>query len=345
LLVGVLAGAAAPLAACAAPDDDPARAQSGEAPLASDETLAPGAPGAALVAPTPCPTSGKGALVTAAPCFVFPPTATGASSSGANAGVNHYALAPTGAPTGKLVLFLNPSLGSPAQSIGDPATNVYTAAVAARDHVLGLSYPSDQIIGRLCSDDDACFLPTRTTIVTGTRAAGTAPDLRAVGLTDSIHGRAALALAYLAATRPGDGWAQYLVPGVDPLVNPAAAVQWSKVIAMGHSQGGGHAALLARMHPLARLVVLSSPCDEANGAPASWLTASAAWQTATATAGYGFAAASDTTCGMHTEIWDALALAAARRFENAASCAGASAHTATTQCPANMARVQSLVTP
>lgn len=301
--------------------------------------------GAALAPPAACPSSGKGALVTAAPCWVFPPTATGAAAGGANADVNHYALAPTSAPTGKLVLFLNPSLGSPAQSIASASTNLYTAAIAARDHVLGLSYPSDQIIGRLCNDADACFLPTRTTIVTGTRQPGTAPELRAVGLTDSIHGRAALALAYLASTRPGEGWGQYLVAGVDPRTNPGAAVQWSKVIAMGHSQGGGHAALLARMHPLARLVVLSSPCDEANGAPASWLAASASWQTATAQLGYGFAAQSDTTCAMHTEIWDALAMAPARRFENAASCAGASAHTATTQCPSNMARVQSLVTP
>lgn len=299
----------------------------------------------ALVPPTPCPTSGKGAIVTTAPCFVFPPTATGASAGGANADVNHYALAPAGVPTGKLVLFLNPSLGSPAQSIATATTNVYTASIAARDHVLGLSYPSDQVIGILCNDNDACFLPTRTTIVTGVRQPGTAPNLRAVGLTDSIHGRTALALAYLAATRPGDGWAQYLVAGVDPLVNPAGAVRWDKVIAMGHSQGGGHAALLARMHSLARLVALSSPCDEDNGHPASWLTAGAGWQTPTATLGYGFASQSDTACAMHTEIWDAMAMAPARRFENATVCAGASTHTATTQCTANMARVQSLVTP
>lgn len=295
--------------------------------------------------PAPCPTSGKGALITAAPCFVFPPTATGAAAGGANASVNHYALSPVGLATGKLVLFLNPSLGSPGQSIGSPSSNIYTAAISARDYVLGLSYPSDQIIGRLCNDDDACFLPTRTTIITGTRQPGTAPELRAVGLTDSIHGRTALALAYLASTRPGEGWAQFLVAGVDPLTNPAAAVRWDKVIAMGHSQGGGHAALLAKLHSLARLVVLSSPCDEANGAPASWLTAGPTWQTAPAQLGYGFAAQSDTTCSMHTEIWDAMAMAPARRFENATSCAGASAHTATTQCPANMARVQSLVTP
>lgn len=302
----------------------------------------------AALAPTPpaaCPSSGGGAIVTTAPCFVFPPTATGVPAGGINAGVNHYALSPVSDATGRLVLFLNPSLGSPALSIAGPSTNVFTAAVAARDHVLGLSHASDQIIGSLCNDNDACFYPTRVTIVTGVRQSGAAARLKQIALTDSIYGRTALALAYLAATKPAGGWSQYLVAGVDPLTNPAGAVQWSKVIVMGHSQGGGHAAVLAKLQALARLVVLSSPCDEVGGAPASWLHADATWRTAPAALAYGFANQNDTTCRAHDEIWDALGLAAARRFENAATCSGASAHTATTQCTANMARVQSLVTP
>lgn len=317
--------------------------EDGELPLASSlsenrTSLVAAAP------PAACPASGSGALVTSAPCLVFPPTATGVPTGGINAGVNHYALSPVASPRGKLVLFLNPSLGSPAFSIASPANNLYTAAVAAGDHVLGLSHASDQIIGGLCNDDDACFYPTRATIVTGVRHVGAAARLRQIALTDSVYGRTALALSYLAATRPADGWAQYLVPGVDPLVNPAGAVQWGKVIAMGHSQGGGHAAVLAKLQPLARLVVLSSPCDEDGGVPASWLSVDATWRTSPSSLGYGFASASDTTCRAHGKIWDALGLAAARRFDNATTCSGASAHTATTQCTANMARVQSLVT-
>lgn len=298
----------------------------------------------AVSAPSPCPTSGDGAIVTSARCFVFPPTATGVPSGGLNAGVNHYALAPLSGGSGKLVLFLNPSLGSPAFSIASPSNNLYTAAVAAGDHVLGLSHASDQIIGGLCNGNDGCFYPTRATIVTGVRHAGAAARLRQIALTDSVYGRAALALAYLAASRPADGWGQYLVPGVDPLSDPARAVQWSKVIAMGHSQGGGHAAVLAKLQPLARLVTLSSPCDEVDGVPSSWLTADASWRAQPSALGYGFASSSDSTCHAHGAIWSALGLAAARRFDDAATCSGASAHTATTQCTANMARVQSLVT-
>lgn len=222
---------------------------------------------------TPCPTSGSGAVVTgSASCYVFTPASAGADSSGANATVNNYALAPAGGGSGHLVVYLNGSNGSPAGVAINASNNVYTVASGAGHHVLALSYMSDTAVGSLCSADE-CFLPTRMSIVTGLYHAGAATELRTVTRSEGIYSRLALALSYLAQYKPEDNWGQFLQPQADVELDPGNAVAWSKAIAAGHSQGGGHAALLSKLQPIKRLVVFSSPCDaDPNGNPASWLS-------------------------------------------------------------------------
>jgi hypothetical protein len=70
------------------------------------------------------------------------------------------------------------------------------------------------------------------------------------------------------------------------------------------------------------------------------------WATPIAARGFGFAASSDTTCPVHGAIWNAMGIAndATHHNDSAAKCAGASAHTATTQCTANMPTVHQLLT-
>lgn len=296
--------------------------------------------------PTPCPTSGTGAIiVSGASCVTFTPAMAGAAAGGVNAGTTQYGLAPTSAGTGRLVLFLPPSLGTPTQSIATPASNLYTAGIAAGDHVLSIAYRNNQVVGATCNGNDPCFLGMRMALVTGQPQPNAPAALNASILpTEGIHARAALALAYLAAVQPTAGWSQYLNAGVDPAVDPAGAVKWSRVIAVGHSQGGGHAALLAKLHLLARLVTLASPCDEVGGVPASWLDVTASWQTP-ALRGWGFSAPVDTTCSAYSAIWTALGYTASHRFTDAVPCAGSSAHGSPLQCTANMPRVQMLLTP
>ena len=295
--------------------------------------------------PSACPSTGTGAItVTGGSCVVFTPAMAGASASGVNAAVDQYALAPTSGATGRLVLFLPPSLGTPAHAIATPASNLYTAGLAAGDHVLSIAYRNNQVIGVICNGNDACFLGTRMALVTGAPQPNAAATINAtIQATEGIYARAALALAYLAAVQPAAGWSQYLTPGVDPVVDPAGAVQWSRVLVVGHSQGGGHAALLAKLHGVARLVTLASPCDEVGGVPASWLS-SGSWQTL-AWRRWGFAAPVDSTCSAYGAIWTALGYAAVHRFTDAAPCADTSAHTSPLQCAANMPRVQALLTP
>lgn len=220
-----------------------------------------------------CPASGKGAVIAGnASCYVFTPASAGADSSGANATVNNYALAPTDGGSGYLVVYLNGSNGSPAGAAVNANNNVYTVASGAGHHVLALSYTSDTAVGNLCSTDE-CFLPTRLSIVTGLYHPGAATELRTITRSEGIYSRLALALSYLAQNKPNENWGQFLQPQTDIELDPGNAVVWSKAIAAGHSQGGGHAALLSKLQPVKRLVVFSSPCDaDSNGNPASWLT-------------------------------------------------------------------------
>ncbi|MFT3696520.1 MAG: hypothetical protein QM831_25490 [Kofleriaceae bacterium] len=283
-----------------------------------------------------CPTTGSGALTPSdATCLVFTPADAGADPAGENATVNNYALAPTGTSNGKLVLYLNPSLGTPAFSIATPTDNIYTAATANGDHVLALAYASKQVIGVVCGTDNACYLDTRMTIVTG--IVQPHADASVAGVTESvgIYARALAGLNYLVAHDPSGHWDQFLAGG---------DIDWTKVIVMGHSQGGGHAALLAKLQPVARLVALSSPCDRGAGSTAAaWQTHDSTWASDPAQIGFGYDADGDTTCDVHIAVWDALGLDPNRRFNDVATCAAASLHTATTQCTANIPRVQAML--
>lgn len=333
------------LAGLAACTSDPAPASATDAPRASDGAASDGvAPDTAVAPPATCPSTGAGALIPAnSSCWVFTPTDSHAASDGENADVAQYALAPTTGARGYLVIFLNPSLGSPGQSIATPTDNIYNASVAAGDHVLAIAYASDLVIGVSCSGDDACYTDTRTAGITGVAQPHQAAGFTIVK-TAGIHERVALALSYLRASDPRGGWGPFYLGG-EPTDPSGAAIDWSKVIIMGHSQGGGYAAMLAKLHPVARMVALSSPCDAVGDAPATWQT-TGTWATAMAQRGYGFGASADTTCPLHTTIWNAIGIpnTAPQRDDNAVTCRGASPHTAPTQCTANMDEIRSLVT-
>ncbi len=297
----------------------------------------------------PCPTTGRGAITLppGATCVALTPAATGADPAGANAGDPHYALVPAGAGSGALVLFFNGSGGSPAGAIGDLEKNVYTAALAEGHHVLALSYRSDDAIGRLCPDDDPCFLPTRTAIVTGKPQAGAAAAVASIGLTEGIYARTTLALRGLARGASTASFAQFVTGAADF----GEAIVWSRVIVAGHSQGGGHAALLGRLNAVRRIVPLSSPCDSVGETPATWLTYDpTTWKTNPATAAYVFSALTtfgpggrptggDTICSAHAAAWRAMGVDPSRAFDDAFVC-GSSPHAATLGCVENFDRLR-----
>jgi len=312
-------------------DTDAIAEAASDAPDAiTPETDAPGDASATL---RPCPTTGKGAVAGDA-CFLLTPAESGLPPGGVNATVDQYALRPTSGARGKLVVFFNGSGGSPlAGARGSATANFYATARAAGLHVVALSYRSDDAIGVLCKGDDACFLPTRRTVMTGVFESGAAPSLAGIAVHEGALARLHAALTTLAARDPSGGWGAFVDPSA---AKPVDRVKWSLVIAAGHSQGGGHAALVGKMFAIDRVVALSSPCDQTATGPASWLdVGKTPYATSPAAAFHGLGAPGDPICAGYPAIWESLGLAAARRHADATICAGSAAHGASLECVEN----------
>lgn len=281
----------------------------------------------------PCPASGKGAV--AGPfCYLLTPAESGLPAAGVNAAVDQYALRPASGARGKLLLFFNGSGGSPiAGTRGPPAQNFYATARAAGLHVLAVSYRSDNAIGTLCKGSDACFLPTRETILSGAYQSGASPALSAIADHEGAYARIAAGLQALAERDPQGGWDAFLDSAA---AKPSERIRWTKVIASGHSQGGGHAVAIARSFAVDRVVTLSSPCDQTLVGPATWLNAAkTAFATSPAAAFHGLGAAGDGICPGYAAIWQVLGLAAERKHADAVVCSGSTPHGASIDCAEN----------
>lgn len=280
-----------------------------------------------------CATSGKGA-VAGDECFLLTPAESGLPATGANAAVDQYALRPQTGARGKLLLFFNGSGGSPAAGArGSASESFYATARGAGLHVFGVSYRSDDAVGLLCKGNDACFLATRRTILTGAFEAGAAPSLSGIAAHEGAIARLLAGLQTLAALDPSGGWSAFLDLSA---TKPVDKIRWSNVLAAGHSQGGGHAALVGRAFAIDRVVALASPCDLAGASPASWLDPTkGAYATNPKTSFHGLGAPGDTTCSGYPAIWSLLGLDPSRAHADAIVCAGATAHGAPIECVEN----------
>lgn len=281
---------------------------------------------------SPCPTSGTGAIVAPAGCTVFTPVDTGASALGDNATENAYALEPAGTPRHTLLVFFNASRGKPAGHIPNPTYNFYNAAANSGLHVIALPYRSSQVIGIVCINDPPCFALARRTVIRGIAEPGVASTLANIRDDEGVVWRLDAALRTLVSQRPGQGWEQFVGTGT----TPEARINWSNIMAAGHSQGGGHAAYMAKLFPLQRVIQLSSTCDAFGSTPAPW-TSDGLWLTSPASNFVGLGTAGDTICPYHVAVWTAMGMDASRQFDNAELC-GKDAHIGSSNCVDNYPR-------
>lgn len=116
-------------------------------------------------------------------------------------------------------------------------------------HALGISY-SNATISPLCAGtaDKQCFDKVRSEVINGTDLT----NLVSVNPANSINNRILKALQYLNAKFPAQNWGQYY---------NGSNLIWEKIAVAGHSQGGGHAAFLAKKNKVARVVLFASPKD------------------------------------------------------------------------------------
>lgn len=158
-------------------------------------------------------------------------------------------------PRGQLLVFL------PGTGAGTSDQDEFGRTAASLGyHVVYLMYPND-VPAAVCQDDEDenAFEKFRREIIQG----GDLDSRVAVDRANSIENRLVKLVRWLAVNRSGAGWEQFL-DGNEPA--------WQKIALAGHSQGGGHAQLLAKDHAVARVVVLGSPKDYSlrHGRPAAW---------------------------------------------------------------------------
>jgi hypothetical protein len=278
----------------------------------------------------PCPTTGTGAfVVSGTSCFNYTAVDVGEPHDGVNATAENYAIRPgTGAAApSKLALMLVGSGGVPVDMIHtDPTKNVFGAAVSDGDAVIGLAYSNATEVGVLCGNNDACYFPTRESVILGVTEPGSALT---VSTGEGIVDRLARSLRYLDASDPSGGWGAFLTT-LDPSADPTTAIAWTKMIATGHSQGGGHAAAIGKLFPVAKVVQLSSVCDAANNMPASWTSGTSGTWASDPTQFWGLAAPTifsdggisggDKICPFHAADWRNLGMIASHQDDDAAVC-------------------------
>jgi hypothetical protein len=118
-------------------------------------------------------------------------------------------------------------------------------------HSIGLMYPNTPSVGSLCSanSDSLCFENVRLEIIDGINRS----NLINVDTTNCIEHRLIKLIQYLQTNFPSENWSQYL--------DNSNQLRWDKIVISGHSQGGGHAGILAKYHQVKRVVFFASPKD------------------------------------------------------------------------------------
>lgn len=133
-------------------------------------------------------------------------------------------------------------------------------------HVVSLMYPNDIPATACANDSDPnAFEAFRLALIKGGRAPyqnGRKELL--ISRADSIENRLIKLLQQLQKKRPKENWTQFL--------NPDGSIKWESIAIAGQSQGGGHAALMAIKHRVARVLCFGAPKDysKRHDAPAAW---------------------------------------------------------------------------
>lgn len=207
-------------------------------------------PAPATVAPTAAPSRTPAAVLdvpverSTLKVVMVPPAETDAAIP-ATAAPHLVAFDPAAARRGQLFVFMAGNAILP----GDAALIVRQAAANGL-HAIGLDYPRDVKVPTLCETaaDQACYEKVRLETFDGEDRAAQI----AVSRANSIANRLTKLIVHLATRSPDEGWSAYLADG---------APKWSLIRLGGQSEGGTHAAMIAREREVARLCMLEAPVD------------------------------------------------------------------------------------
>jgi hypothetical protein len=145
-----------------------------------------------------------------------------------------------------------------------PAIFQLVAKEAARlgYHSIGLMYPNNIALNGACratADAASCLENARLEILDGIDRT----SVLNVDAANSIENRLTKLLQYLTVQFREEGWSRFMAHD---------GPRWRRIAVSGHSQGGGEAAMIAKLHRVTRVVLFSSPGDVVGGAAAPWLS-------------------------------------------------------------------------
>ena len=185
---------------------------------------------------------------------VAPQTANAAITSFTD---DHFVWLSSSTASGGQIMLLLPGTG------GRPANARLIGAIAAEQgyRVIGLMYPDNLAVVQACAGDPAadCMANMRAEIIQGTDQS----PYVAVNRDNSIDGRLADLIAYLARQYPLEHWDAFLATDGTP--------RWENIAVGGLSQGGGHAAYIAKLRAVPRVVMFGAPADGYSGQTAPWM--------------------------------------------------------------------------
>jgi len=150
-------------------------------------------------------------------------------------------------------------------TIDNPARTTFYPTLAANNgyKVISLKYKNDDSASELCrfSQDENCYVAFHQEIIYGIDAH---PEL-SVDESNSIYNRLVKLLLYMHDEYPSEGWDDFLIDN--------ETVDWTSIVLSGHSQGGGHAAFIAKENQVDRVVMFASPNEFSFvfNEPTAWL--------------------------------------------------------------------------
>lgn len=150
-------------------------------------------------------------------------------------------------------------------TIDNPQNTTFFPSLAANNgfHVVNLKYPNSTSAQTYCnaSTDLDCYENFRRETIEGIDFS---TDV-VVDATNCIENRLLKLLIYLDLNYPTEGWGAFYT---------GSSLNWNLFMVSGHSQGGGHAAIMAKHHVVDRVIMFASPNDFSSefNAPAQWST-------------------------------------------------------------------------
>ena len=145
----------------------------------------------------------------------------------------------------KLLLFLSGSYGKPGRQM-----LIMKEAIELGYHAINLCYPNSWTVAELCQgcQDEKCHEKIRLEIIDGVKRSNKVE----IGRPNSIENRLVKLLQYLHQQQPEENWRQYLNNN---------SPRWESIVVAGHSQGGGHAAMIAKEQMVSLVIMLGAPAD------------------------------------------------------------------------------------